>query len=426
MQHLYYLLEKGWIVSESFFTHELPNGMMLLGQQMEDVSSAALTLAVPAGSAHDPAEYAGAASVAAEWSMRGAGDRNTRQLNEALDSLGCQHSQSVQSEHIQLTAAQLGRNLPSVLAVCADIVRRPRLEDATFEPVRTLVLQDLSSLEDEPAQKCNLLVRENFFPNPLGRCQFGRADTLQAMTSDEIRRHIQQHLTPQGAILAVAGNINWEELRKQSEDIFGSWQPKEIAPLETTPAEGKFTHIQKDSAQVHIAIGHRTATASDPQYYATRVAETILSGGMSSRLFTEVREKRGLVYHVSSRYHSLKNHAGMFTYAGTTPAKAQETLKVTVAELRRLAEGIQPAELERARTQLKSALIMQGESTSARAATLAGDWYHLHRLRSLSELSDAIDKVTADEVIAYLKDYPAENFTMVYIGPEPLDTKVLR
>ena len=152
------------------------------------------------------------------------------------------------------------------------------------------------------------------------------------------------------------------------------------------------------------------------------MAECILSGGMSSRLFTEVREKRGLVYHVSTHYGSLKGLAGMFTYAGTRPEVAQETFDVTVRELRRLSEGIEPDELARARTQLKSSLIMQGQSTIARADALAGDWYHLGRLRSLAEMSEAIDNVTAEHVLAYLRGYPAGDFTTLVIGPEPINT----
>jgi predicted Zn-dependent peptidase len=143
---------------------------------------------------------------------------------------------------------------------------------------------------------------------------------------------------------------------------------------------------------------------------------------MSSRLFTEVREKRGLVYHVSTRYHSLKDHAAFFTYAGTTPEKAQETFDVTIGELRRLAEGIAPQEMEIARTQLKSALIMHGESTTSRANALVSDWYHLERLRTLKELSEAIDKVTVDDVLEYLSEYPAADFTLLVIGPEPVET----
>jgi len=409
-------------VAEKLFIDEMPNGMTLLGQQMDQVSSAALALLVGAGASYDPGGGEGAAAVASEWCFRGAGPRDTRGLNEALDSLGCQHHESVRSEHVLFSAAQLGRNLSDVLAIYADVIRRPRLDDETFGPCRDLTLQDLASLEDEPAKKCNTLLREKFYPEPLGRCVFGSAESLQALTAQTVRKHVGQRFRPDEVILAVAGNINWDELRQLAAKHFGDWSVEGKTSRPITPPHGGVTYIRKDSAQTHIALAHASVTISSPHYYAARLAETILSGGMASRLFTEVREKRGLVYHVSTHYHSLKDYAGMFTYAGTTPQKAQDTLDVTVGELRRLGEGIDPQELDRARTQLKSGLIMQCESTEARASSLASDWFHLRRLRSLQELSAAIDAVTMDEVIGYLSEWPARDFTALIVGPEPLDT----
>lgn len=412
-------------MSEEFYTEQLPNGLTLLGQRMEYVSSTATALVLAGGSSTDEPGGLGAASVATEWYLRGAGDRDTRQLNDALDTLGCQHHEIVQSEHVQFSAAQLGRNLAEVLEIYADIVRRPRLEDATFAPSRDLVLQDLLSLEDEPAQKCNMMLREQFYPPPFGRCAYGTVECLEAATADSVREHAQRTFLPAGAILAVAGNVDWDAFRDLAVERFGDWEGPASEPIAPQPPAGGVTHIPKDSAQVHIALAHASLPASDERYYAARVAETVLSGGMSCRLFTEVREKRGLVYHVSTRYHSLKEHAGFFTYAGTTPEKAQETLDVTVGELRRLAEGIEPAELARAKTQLKSGLIMQGESTSARSGALAADWYHMGRLRGLDEIAADIDRVTIDDVLAYLAAFPAEDFTLLYIGPETIDVGVL-
>jgi len=408
-------------VAERFYIKELANGMTLLGQQMEHVASAAMSLLVPAGAAHDPDGAAGAAAVCAEWCFRGAGERDSRQLNRALDALGCQHSQSVLSEQVQFTAAQLGRNLGQVLGIYADILRRPRLADETFEPCRQLTIQDLQSLEDEPARKCSVILREKFYPYPLGRCIYGRAESLEALQPDAARAQVRRGLTPAGAILGVAGRIDWDQLCSVAEELFGDWSSGPAPPIDRRAADGGVTYIQKQSSQAHIALAHRSVTPGDSHYYAARVAESVLSGGMSSRLFTEVREKRGLAYHASTRYHTLKDCAGMFTYAGTPPEHAQETLEVTIRELRRLAEGVEEAELARSRTQLKSTLIMQGESTVARAGALVADWHHLRRLRSLQELADAIDGVTAGEVMEYLERYPARDFTALVIGPEPLD-----
>jgi predicted Zn-dependent peptidase len=412
---------EGDTVQERFLVDELPNGLTLVAQPMETVSSAAMALAVPAGAALDPTGCEGSASVAVEWAMRGAGERDSRALNDALDFLGCRHSESVRSKHVHFSSALLGRDLDEVLSLYADIVLRPRLEDDTFEPCRALVLQDLASMEDEPMRKCTVLLQERFYPRPLGRGTLGNAKSLEDLSRDTVREHLHRQFRPNGAILAVAGALKWSQLRDTVHRLFGEWSGTPGSQIETTPPQGGTMHVQKDSAQMHIALAHRSVPVNHPSYYPARMAEAVLSAGMSSRLFTEIREKRGLVYHVSTRYHSLKDHAGMLTYAGTVPEKAQETFDVTVSELRRLVEGIDAEELARAKTQLKSSLVMQGESTGARAGALAADWYHLGRLRSLGEVQEAVDGVTATQVIDYLREFPAEDFTVLVIGPAPID-----
>jgi predicted Zn-dependent peptidase len=417
------LTRKDWNVREQFYVEPLPNGMTLLAQRMETVASTAMTFVARAGAAYDPAELAGAAGVASEWCLRGAGDRDTRRLNDALDSLGCQHHEAVQSEHLQFSCVQLARNAPAVLEIYADILRRPQCGDETFAPCRDLIAQDLAGLEDEPARNCNLMLREKFYPWPLGRCVYGRAETLAAMTPEALRDHLVSHLVPDGSILAVAGDVDWPAFRDQSQRLLGDWRAPAPTPVTPRPAAGGVTHVSKESAQMHIALAHAAVPAGDDRYYAAHMAQTVLSGGMSSRLFTEVREKRGLAYHVATRYHSTRDHAGFFTYAAAPPPRAQETFDVTVGELRRLADGIAPDEMERAVAQLKSALVMQGESTSARVNAMTADWYHTGRLRSLEEIARRIDAITVEEVIAYLHDFPAENFTVLTLGPKPIRTE---
>lgn len=406
---------------EQFHIKELSNGLTLLGLRMDHVSSAAMTLVVPAGASRDPEGSEGAAAVACEWLFRGAGGRDTRQLNDALDCLGCQHSETVNGEHLHFSTVQIGRNLGEVLRIYADVLRRPALQEATFEPCKGLTLQDLASLDDEPAHKCNVMLREKFYPHPLGRCVYGRAESLRAMGPGAVRAHLHRCFGPREAILAVAGNIDWSAVCDLAEGLLGDWSADPSPRPGTRGPPGGVTHVRKESAQAHIALAHRSVPVHDERYYAALVVETVLSGGMGGRLYTEVREKRGLAYHVATRYHSLRDHAGLFTYAGTRPDQAQQTFDVTVHELRRLGEGVAEDELARARTQLKSAIVMQGESTLSRSSSLASDWYHLRRLRSLKELSDAIDKVAADDVMDYLRAFPAEDFTVLIIGPQPLD-----
>jgi len=162
-----------------------------------------------------------------------------------------------------------------------------------------------------------------------------------------------------------------------------------------------------------VPIGH-------PDYYAAMGAVNVLSGGMSARLFTEVREKRGLCYSVSASYQTFKQLAGIHCYAGTTNERAQETLDVTLGELQRLKDGIEVEEVERVQAGLKSSLIMQQESTSARAGSMASDWYYLGRVRSFDEIKAAIDGLSPEGIVSHLKRYPARDFTIVTLGPKQL------
>ncbi len=413
-------------MSERFYTHHFPNGLALLAQPLAHVVSTAGSLLLPAGASRDGGALAGAGTVLAEWIFRGAGDRDSRAFNDALDALGCHHSEDVSSTFLQLSFSQTHQNLLPVLRLYADAARRHRLAAETFEPCRDLAVQDLAGLEDQPTRKCNLRLRERFFPVPLGASPLGTAEALAEMTAQDVRRHAAGHLTPRGAILAVAGRMEWEPLLQVVTELFGDWDGPALPEVSIKAPAGGITHESKPTAQVQISLAYPAPGVSDVHYYPMRVAEMVLSGGMSGRLFTEVREKRGLAYSVGARYHGLKAAAGTFVYAGTTPERANETLDVTVGELRRLGQGITEQELARAKTQLKSALVMQGESTGARAAALASDWHLLGRLRSLEEIATDIDAVTAGGVVDCLTAYPAEKITACFIGPEPLDTGCLQ
>ena len=167
----------------------------------------------------------------------------------------------------------------------------------------------------------------------------------------------------------------------------------------------------------------KTIKPDDENYYNVRVAISVLSGGMSARLFTEVREKRGLCYAIGARYHGLKEAAGIMCYAGTTPDKAQQTLDCVIAEFNRLGEGISEEEIDRAKVGLKSALILQSESSGSRAAAIASDHYILGRVRSLDEIKDRIEATSVDSVLTFLRDNPFSDFTVVTIGPRQVNVE---
>jgi len=409
---------------DGFHLEQFDNGLTLLVQSMDHVSSASMIVRVPIRPIFDPPGMEGAAAVGAEWWLRGAGDRDTRQLNDALDSLGCRHGESAGATFMTFSAAQVHQRLPDVLKLYREILLAPRLDDKDFAPSRDLVAQDLASLEDHPAQKANVRCRGRFFPDPLGRYHLGTPESLSAMTADGVRDYLLGHFSSDGAIIAVAGKVDPSEVRDQVADVLAAWPTRPRAEMALGETVGGIEHIAKDTAQTHITLAQPSVVMTDERYYASRVAVCVLSGGMSGRMLTEVREKRGLVYRVSTTYGGLKTHAGWFTYAGTVPEKAQETLEVVVGELRRLGEGIDEEELARAKVQLKSSTIMSMDMTGERVSRMAGDYHYLGHVRTIEELTGTVDAITADDVVDYVRSCPAEGFAGVIVGPEPLDLSV--
>jgi predicted Zn-dependent peptidase len=245
----------------------------------------------------------------------------------------------------------------------------------------------------------------------------GELDELQSLTAAKTRDLAKSYLSVPQAIFSVAGKYDFDAVCRQLEAAFGDVGGEPLKPLVLGKKGPKYTHVPNEGAQVHIGLMTGTARFMDKEYYDARTAVSVLSGGMSSRLFTEVREKRGLCYAIGAKYHSLREAAGISCYAGTTPDKAQETLDVIVGEFHRLAEGIDEPELERAKIGLKSAMIMQSESSSSRAGAIGSDYYMLGRVRTLDEIKQRIGACTVDSVLGFLRSHPFEDFTIVTVGP---------
>jgi predicted Zn-dependent peptidase len=405
---------------QQIYHHTFPNGLTLLLERMDHVRSAAVNFLVPAGCVYDPPERLGLVSILSDLITRGAGDRNSRALTMAIDSLGLDHSESVGQLHLRFWGSTLARSLPAALEIYADILRRPHFPPEDMDAVKALALQDLLSLEDEPRAKVMVELRRRFWPAPLGQDRRGTKESIEKISARDIRAFHEARFNPHGIILSVAGNIDWEPLRDQVQKRFGDWQGAKVQiPALKPPVTGN-THMPKDTVQTQIVIAYPSVPFGHPEYYAALGAVQVLSGGMGARLFTEVRAKRGLCYAVSANYQTFKEVAGILCYAGTTTERAQETLDVTIGELKRLADGVTEEEVQRVRAGLKSSVIMQEESTSSRAGALASDWYYLGRVRPVEEVQAAIDALSPAAILEHVKRFPFRNFTIVTLGKNPL------
>lgn len=407
-------------MAEKTFQHTFPNGLTLLAERLDHVRSAAFNFLVPAGSAYEADADQGTASLLSDLITRGAGERSSKELALALDGLGLDRSESAGTFHMRFWASTLARNLLPALEIYADILRRPLLDEEELEPVKLLALQDLQALEDDPKQKVMIELKKHHLPTPLGRDRRGTLQTLEKITMADVRRHFQKFFQPRGTIVSVAGNIEWNALRDTIGRLFGDWPASQEPTFSLGQTGVKREHLHKETEQTQIALAYDSVPITHPDYYVAMGAVNVLSGGMSSRLFTEVREKRGLCYSVWASYSSFKDRAFIVGYAGSTNERAQETLDVTLQEFRRLADGIEEDEVQRVQAGLKSSLIMQEESTSARAGAIAGDWYYLGRIRTLDEIQAAIDSLTPARLIEHLKAHPPKDITLVTLGPKPL------
>lgn len=396
------------------------NGLTLLVEEKPEMQTAAFTFLVPAGHVYDRPQALGTANVLADLLLRGAGPRDSRRLLLDLDALGLDHDENVGTLHMTFWGATIADNLVPALRIYADILRRPHLPEKELPAVKELALGELDSLEDEPREKVLVELARHHYPPPLGNDYRGQREHIEALDIATVREFYRRTFRPNGTIVSVAGRVRFSEIRAIVEELFADWpvQPDPHWDLGPEPPHRAF--LERPTQQTQIGVAYAAVPFGQDDYYAARAAVGVLSGGMSSRLFTEVREKRGLCYAVWASYHSFKDRAAVFCYAGTTADRAQETLDVLLAELHRLPEGVSEEEVQRVQAGLKSALIMHQESASARAAALASDWYFLGRVRSLDEIQREIEALTPQRIVEHVRQNPPRDFTIVTLGPKPL------
>jgi predicted Zn-dependent peptidase len=311
--------------------------------------------------------------------------------------------------------------LETTFEVAAAMVREPHFPEEELEEVRQSALLELAAIEDDPAQKCFVELKRSRFADPFGRSSLGTGPGLESVNHSDCIEFHQQNAKPKGSVLSIAGRFDWDGFLKIVERELGSWTGDRASELGEVEPQIASLHIPHDSQQTHIALAYDSVPYQHPEYYRGRGIVGILSDGMSSRLFTEVREKRGLVYAISASSHSLKNCGSVLCYAGTTSARAQETLDVTIQTIESITQGIEPGELSRLKSRARTSLVMEQESSQSRSSQLAYDWITLGRTTTRQEVLGEIEQLTAENLIEHFSKHPPRRWTLVTIGPEPLE-----
>ncbi|MFN8816145.1 MAG: M16 family metallopeptidase [bacterium] len=405
-------------------TRTLACGLPLLVEPSTAVRSAAVSWLLPAGTAMDPADQLGRSAMFAELLFRGAGSLDSKAQADALDRLGLGRGCEVGGVFLRLAATMIADRVHEALHLLADMALRPRFDDAAIEPTRQLCMQAVAGLNDEPAERAANILLQRHNPAPLNRAGVGTEEGLANVTADSLRAGWAQCVRPGGSILAVAGNVDPDAVAATLDAALAGWSgAAAIPPVTPSPTAGTLHHQHDLSNQVHIYLAHHAPAEPHPDSLLEKLVTGVLSAGSSSRLFTEVREKRGLCYSVSAGYGGDKSFGKVTAYVGTTPEKAQQSLDVLLAELRKLEQGrgiIAPDEFDRTMTGVRTRLVFAGESTSARAAALTADYHRLGRGRTLADIAREYAAVSLADLNAYVQRRRIGAPTVVTLGPSPL------
>lgn len=406
------------------YTRTLGSGLRLFVEPMPAMKSVGLSWLMGAGTSAEPGHLAGLASVTSEMLLRGGGPRDSRTFADDLDRIGASRSVDPISRSVHIRASTLGDKLAQTLPMLIDMVRQPRLDDSTLEPARELALQSIESLNDDPREKASIEASRRHFPEPYNRSVYGSAEGISAITLPDVLAFWQRHAVPTESILAIAGDVEPVATADLIESLLSDWSgPRPVEPTEARPERGA-GHIDDDSNQVQILLMAEGPTErQEREALLTKFAVNVLSGGMSGRLFTEVREKRGLCYAVSAGFRGDDRFGVVSAYVGTAPERAQQSLDVLVEEMQKLytpAGRVTPEEFARARIGMKSGVVFHGESSSGRASAISGDMRRLGRVRTLDEILATLESVTLDELNAYLARCSLSGVTLQTLGPKEL------
>lgn len=393
---------------------------MLLVEPMAGVKSCAMSWTLPAGASAEPEDKLGLSGIVAEMAQRGAGGLSSRAHADALDAAGVSRSLEAGIRTARLGATFVGQDLDKAIPLLADMIVRPALDEDAFAPSQSLAVQELDALADDPQEWVGIEAMARHLAAPLNRSTYGTREGLQACTHEDAVQFHRAKYVPEGSTISIAGDIDLVLAEDCLNAALAGWSGSARIPQAAGMPERGTAHVEDDGAQVQIMVVRDAPADGSPAAACERVAAAVLSGGMSGRLFTEVREKRGLCYAVHAGYTPERESGWLASYVGTTPERAHESLEVLQAELDRMAtpEGApSQEEFDRARVGLKSRIVFGGESTAARAGAMANDYRKLGRCRSLEERVAEIDAVTLDGLREHLAVFDRGRATVITLGP---------
>ncbi len=418
-----------WLLSDTpSYVWPLNGGLKVVFEQ-SDTPNFAFSLRIPVGSAHDPKGQEGAANLLAGWLGEGAGERDAQSLRNAFDDLGLQRGSSTGYQSTTLWARGLTEDLEAALGLTADILMRSLLPEDQVAIHANLARQDLEGIEDSPSTLLYVEAQAMAYPSQSAFSGFthpiaGTLEGLSNLNPKNLREQLKRY-GQTGSILGIVANIKPQQALALAQLYFGDLPAGEEPATQVDYVGNLRHHIDdEDASQTHIHLLAKGIDLEDKQWLNWKVALSVLSGGSSSRLFSKVREDKGLAYSVSADAFAFAKRGFLSAYAGTTPARATETLKVLLEELKTLPRGISASEFERVHKSFKAGQVYGQETVSSRLSNLISELWFYGRVRPFSERKAEIAALNLHDVNSFLSNYnPLAEASIFTLGSEPIESE---
>ena len=405
-------------MTEQVMITTLPSGLTVLTERMERVETVSFGAYIGAGTRHETAAENGVAHFLEHMAFKGTASRSAIDIAEAIENVGGHINAYTSREQTAYYVKLLKEDLGLGVDIIGDILCHSSFEVEELERERGVILQEIGQANDTPDD----IVFDHFqsaaYPSqPMGRPVLGTEAIIRGMKREALPGFMAAHYTPENMVIAACGKLEHERLVEMVARHFSDLPKAERhAPMPADYTGGEYRE-SRDLDQAHIVLGFDAPAYGEPGYYPSMLLSTLLGGGMSSRLFQEIREKRGLVYSIYS-FTSPAEDGGLFgIYAGTGESEAAELMPVTLEELAKVQLAVSEAELNRARAQLKAGLLMSLESTGSRCEQLARQWQIFGRVIPAAETVAKIEAVTQADVCAVAAKIFKSRPTLATIGP---------
>jgi len=406
---------------------EFTSGLRVVSERMPSVRSVALGFWVLAGSRDEPPPISGSSHFLEHLLFKGTRTRSARDIADAFDAVGGEVNAFTAKEYTAFYARVRDRDLAMAVDHLSDMVQDSVLRSSDVDAERQVILEEINVHEDTPDDLVHDLFTETLWPgHPLGRPVLGTKQSIQAAGREQIRRYYRKHYVPSNVVVVAAGNLRHEELLDRIRRTMHPGRVRASGPSawslraagRAPTASGRSVVRKRKTEQAHICVGTSGLPRTDQDRFAFGVVNAAIGGGMSSRLFQEVREKRGLAYSVYS-YHSMYAEAGVFcAYAGTTPGRMREVLSILRGELDDVAErGLSSDEFERAKGHMKGSLVLSLEDPGGRMSRLGKSEMGHGETLTVNQLLRRIEAVTPDDARRVAERVLSQPMTVTVLGP---------